>query len=55
MATKNIRQFYNPDEKCLFVGNGPNQLAAYFSWDDLLRNLYNVVGLSAVRRQKSFP
>ena len=55
MATKNIRQFYNDQEKCLFIGNGPNQLSAYFSWDDLLKNVCKSVGLTAERRQKAFP
>lgn len=55
MATKDIRQFYDATEKYLFIGNGPNQLRAYFSWDDLLKNVCKSVGLTAERRQKSFP
>jgi len=55
MPAKNIRQFYDSSEKFLFVGNGPNQLSAYFSWDVLLSNICKAMGLSSERRQKAFP
>ncbi|MDT3401247.1 SIR2 family protein [Mucilaginibacter terrae] len=50
-----IRRFFLADEKYLFVGNGPNQLNARFSWDDLLANLCRTTGLVIQRNQKAFP
>ncbi len=54
-SDKNLTDFYKPDEKLLFIGNGPNQLQKRFSWDDLLRNVCRAAGLSIERRQKTFP
>jgi hypothetical protein len=53
--TNDIRQFYVPQERYLFLGNGPNQLKTRFSWDDLLANICREAGLNTKRNQKAFP
>ncbi len=50
-----LKQFYDPKEKYLFLGNGINLLSKGHNWGDLLKEVANRVSITVDFNGKSYP
>jgi len=50
-----IEDFYEPNEKYLFLGNGINLLTKYLNWEALLRRISEIVEIEIDFKEKTYP